>query len=562
MSFIKGKGFIHDADAISQIAADPADARASIGSGDSFAGVNRLPLTISKPWKDSRVDDSRPPLTILLWGDSLTTGINRSDLIPNQRFNGWKLMGVDRATIVAGSAPTATDGTWIHNVYRAVAASSTVEWVPATATTQGTRANRVGVLYYKGASAANTFQLQYSQNNGGSWTNAGAAIDTSVAATDVAWFEFNLANTGLNTRVRITTSGGQTVKIIGCGAWFGDTEVFCGLGGYVLCDAFVSGASPYAAQTLANTTPTAISTPLAAMQVNMILGSWADPITAWDTGDAFDDVKTALEAGITADWVFITPNPMGPSTSTINAAYTHGEYVALIRNAMIAWAERQGQNVIDLFPRWGGNWDTALSLGMVEAGDEVHPNEAGRRYKAHLIGELLGWELLNQADALMLRRGPNGRDVTISAGAYAISFEADPANPSSMLWSFTGDLVCSGILSGASLTLSSSATIAGAIIATPNAQTATTAAVSVTTPSTAITTTAPAQAITLANGTAGQIKTIAHVASSGGGTAVLTPATKTGYTTITFTNVGETATLQFFATVGWLILSLRGAVAA
>jgi hypothetical protein len=101
-----------------------------------------------------------------------------------------------------------------------------------------------------------------------------------------------------------------------------------------------------------------------------------------------------------------------------------------------------------------------------------------------------------------------------------------------------------------------------AVSYSPVAQTATTAAVSITTTATALTTTAPAQAITLADGVNGQIKIIAHVAKSGGGTAVLTPATKTGYTTITFTNVGETATLQFFTTVGWLIIGLRGAVAA
>jgi hypothetical protein len=66
-------------------------------------------------------------------------------------------------------------------------------------------------------------------------------------------------------------------------------------------------------------------------------------------------------------------------------------------------------------------------------------------------------------------------------------------------------------------------------------------------------------ALTLADGTVGDIKTIAHTVA--GGTAVLTPTTAQGFTTITFTNAGETAVLQFFST-GWVILSLRGAVAA
>ena len=106
-------------------------------------------------------------------------------------------------------------------------------------------------------------------------------------------------------------------------------------------------------------------------------------------------------------------------------------------------------------------------------------------------------------------------------------------------------------------------TLPGGLVTVPVEQTATTAAVSVAVTTTALTTTAPAQAITLANGTNGQIKIITHIASSGGGTAVLTPATSAAdYNTITFSSVGDTATLQYHTTGGWYILSLRGAVAA
>ena len=108
-----------------------------------------------------------------------------------------------------------------------------------------------------------------------------------------------------------------------------------------------------------------------------------------------------------------------------------------------------------------------------------------------------------------------------------------------------------------------SVALPGGLVTVPIAQTATTAAVSVAVTTTALTTTAPAQAITLANGTNGQIKIVTHIASSGGGTAVLTPATSAAdYNTITFSSVGDTATLQYHTTGGWYILSLRGAVAA
>ena len=76
---------------------------------------------------------------------------------------------------------------------------------------------------------------------------------------------------------------------------------------------------------------------------------------------------------------------------------------------------------------------------------------------------------------------------------------------------------------------------------------------------TSLTTTGAAQALTLANGTLGQIKIICHVVD--GGSAVLTPTTKIGFTTITFTNVGDTAMLVYTA-AGWDIVALNGAVSA
>jgi len=84
-------------------------------------------------------------------------------------------------------------------------------------------------------------------------------------------------------------------------------------------------------------------------------------------------------------------------------------------------------------------------------------------------------------------------------------------------------------------------------------------AVDVTNMVTSLTTTGSAQALTLANGTAGQLKTIVHTVD--GGSAVLTPTTKIGFSTITFTGVGESATLVYTA-AGWAIVALNGAVAA
>lgn len=79
---------------------------------------------------------------------------------------------------------------------------------------------------------------------------------------------------------------------------------------------------------------------------------------------------------------------------------------------------------------------------------------------------------------------------------------------------------------------------------------------------TAFTSTATGNALTLANGTVGQIKTVAYVAEAAAAdTGVLTPTTRVGYATITFTNVGDSVTLQYF-TQGWAVIGVRGATVA
>lgn len=84
-------------------------------------------------------------------------------------------------------------------------------------------------------------------------------------------------------------------------------------------------------------------------------------------------------------------------------------------------------------------------------------------------------------------------------------------------------------------------------------------AISLNTLHTALTTTG-AQAQTLANGVAGQIKTISMVSDGGDGT--LTPATLAGGTTITFNDVGDSVMLIYNTTGGWSIVSNTGCTVA
>lgn len=84
-------------------------------------------------------------------------------------------------------------------------------------------------------------------------------------------------------------------------------------------------------------------------------------------------------------------------------------------------------------------------------------------------------------------------------------------------------------------------------------------AVNVTTLTTKLTTTG-ANALTLADGVDGQVKIIVMVVDGGDGT--LTPTTKTGFTTITFNDIGDGVTLVFTSTTGWICVGNNGATLA
>jgi hypothetical protein len=67
-------------------------------------------------------------------------------------------------------------------------------------------------------------------------------------------------------------------------------------------------------------------------------------------------------------------------------------------------------------------------------------------------------------------------------------------------------------------------------------------------------------ALTLANGTSGQIKIITMVVD--GGTATLTPSTLAGGLTIAFSDVGDSVILLYTTTLGWVVTSNQGATLA
>ena len=72
-------------------------------------------------------------------------------------------------------------------------------------------------------------------------------------------------------------------------------------------------------------------------------------------------------------------------------------------------------------------------------------------------------------------------------------------------------------------------------------------------------TTTGANALTLANGSSGQVKIITMIADGGDGT--LTPTTLAGGTTITFNDVGDGVVLVY-GTAGWVVVGNNGATIA
>lgn len=84
-------------------------------------------------------------------------------------------------------------------------------------------------------------------------------------------------------------------------------------------------------------------------------------------------------------------------------------------------------------------------------------------------------------------------------------------------------------------------------------------AVDITNAFTSLTTTGASQALTLADGTVGEVKVIVHTVD--GGSAILTPTTKIGFSTVTFTAVGDSVMLIYTA-AGWAIIGSRGVTIA
>ena len=205
---------------------------------------------------------------------------------------------------------------------------------------------------------------------------------------------------------------------------------------------------------------------------------------------------------------------------------------------------------------------------MVNGVSQFKVSSAGLMYAAYGLDTPIGGFSFyrNGATAFYIQNGPSVafRYIIVnaagSADAPAYGFEG---NTNVGMYSSATNVLDFSTSSTNRLSISSTgtATFANAVVTTPQSLSGA-GAVNLTTSATAFTSTGAAQALTLADGVAGQIKTIAHVVKGASGTGVLTPTTKTGYTTITFTNAGDSVMLQFFTTAGWCIIGSYGVTIA
>ena len=146
----------------------------------------------------------------------------------------------------------------------------------------------------------------------------------------------------------------------------------------------------------------------------------------------------------------------------------------------------------------------------------------------------------------------------LQALARALSVSAIAETLEAVLAQIIHRIHTAALVLDGTLTVGGLATLTGGLVGGVQSMTAA-GAVNLTTLSTKVATSG-AIALTLADGTAGQIKTITMITD--GGDATLTPTTKTGFSTITFNDVGDSVILQFHTTKGWMILANNGATAA
>lgn len=526
------------------------------GAGDL---VNSQPYSFAKitGWSNS----AAPPINYAVVGDSLAVLGAPFMPGPNMAIRGYIGSGYGNNT---GGTPTAVslDFTrFVTGSYIEYPVGCTAEFSLGETSPRGIQGDRAAVYHIRGPGRG-TYDIQFQNQPSGAWTNLQTGISTANATIDTQAIVNNLSTTSSPYyKIRITNITGASVYVAGAGIYYSS-------GGGIIWNRLFAVGNINIQQMI--TTPAAVFNPVwTSTAPDLVVACWADPAADWDEGGAFRTFYASTQTIKSAtDWIMVSATPNQDQDWTTQ------------RNAQRAWALSANQSWINGFDLFK-SWTVANAKGLVI--DSTHLSNSGGqtlnrhlwntlpigdaplgralRDQGHVYGSVAELSGAGQIDTLQFEVGRQIKTGGTSAGVL-FGNRAIPLNDT-LAWTAysTGGPFYLFHQGANRVTFGSlgSITLTGSIIGTPNAMSGA-GAVSVDTLTTKLTTTGAAQALTLANGTDGQIKTIIHDVD--GGSAVLTPTTKTGFTTITFTNAGESATLQYVTTRGWIILSLYGAIAA
>ena len=296
-----------------------------------------------------------------------------------------------------------------------------------------------------------------------------------------------------------------------------------------------SGADTLVARTSTDTlTNKTLTTPIVNAGIQLKNGATsAGFVEFFEDSDNGTNKVTLIGPASTADVTVTLPSTAGTVALTSDITVTATSTTTFTNKTLTA-------------PVLGGTTTTASGNLIVDPATKIVEVRGG--------GSVEGQIVLNCRDnshGQTLKAQPHSAGITntmllpIGASSTLVSLiSADTLTNKTLTNPTINAATFSGILGGAIIGGVNAASGAGSSVA-----------LSVTTLISEITTTG-AQAFSLANGTAGQVKIITMVVD--GGDATLTPATLSGGTTIVFNDAGDSVILVYHNTLGWKAIMNNG----
>lgn len=298
---------------------------------------------------------SMPPVRLIINGDSLSS-----------YFTYGPYMSV--AGVIRGAGTQSSTGgvtsvvnawtTWITGRYDNFPIGSVGVYTQGGSPTGDVMGSEIAIYYIK-EPGAGSFDFQWSNDGGSTWTTANNIACANATAIGAA-ATFSVSTSNFPTyRLRVTNVTGGAVKIIGWGIY--NTNG----GGVIIPDGICNQSGADLNQVV--TCPTAILNPIwASIAPDLVLSCWADPAAEWEVGGNWR-VMYARYKAVKSDTDFVQISR--------NDVQNELEITMAQEQAEIAWAREFNESYISGRAIFYGSWDAANSKGLM--GDPVHPNAPG-----------------------------------------------------------------------------------------------------------------------------------------------------------------------------------------